>query len=122
MKLRVNDDSKLESIQRGFNQMFPYLKLEFLSPMRRGDYARALFRNGERTIGNSRTVRSGDGLLIIPDMTVADLEQQFTNIYGLKVQVYRKSGKVWLETTFTDGWSLQEQNIQGEQLSSKFNA
>jgi hypothetical protein len=34
------------------------------------------------------------------------------------VQVFRKSGKVWLETTVTDGWTLEEQNLQGEALSN----
>jgi hypothetical protein len=33
------------------------------------------------------------------------------------VQVLRKSGKAWLEATITDGWTLEEQNIQGEDLS-----
>jgi hypothetical protein len=32
-------------------------------------------------------------------------------------QVYRKSGKIWLETTVTDSWTLEEQNKQGESLS-----
>lgn len=52
--------------------------------------------------------------MITPDMTVTDLEQSFNTIYGLGVQVFRKSGKIWLETTVTDGWTLEEQNRQGE--------
>jgi hypothetical protein len=33
------------------------------------------------------------------------------------VQVFRQSGRVWLETTRTDDWTLAEQNKQGEELS-----
>jgi hypothetical protein len=35
----------------------------------------------------------------------------------LSVQVFRKSGKSWLETTFTDGWTLKKQNQEGIDLS-----
>ena len=52
-------------------------------------------------------------------MTVANLENDFDAIYGLAVHVFRKSGKVWLETTVTDNWTLEEQNRQGELLSSR---
>ena len=41
----------------------------------------------------------------------------FGEVYGLGVQVFRKSGNVWLETTVTDSWTLKEQNDQGESLS-----
>ena len=51
-------------------------------------------------------------------MTVTELERQFRELYGLHVLVFRKSGKVWLETTVTDGWTLAEQNNQGEALSA----
>ena len=52
-------------------------------------------------------------------MTVTDLEQNFSDVYGLSIQVFRKSGDVWLETTITDGWTLEKQNEQGKMLSQK---
>ena len=53
-------------------------------------------------------------------MTVNELEQRFSDVYGLGVQVFRKSGNVWLETTVTDGWTLEQQNKQGESLDKAF--
>ena len=50
-------------------------------------------------------------------MTVIDLEKKFREVFGLGIQVFRKSGKAWLETTLTDNWTLEEQNRQGEALS-----
>ena len=50
-------------------------------------------------------------------MSVKDLEQNFRDVYGLSVQILRKSGKVWLGTTVTDNWTLKEQNEQGQILS-----
>ena len=55
-------------------------------------------------------------------MTVGDLEQRFQDVYGLSVQVFRKSGKVWLETTVTDNWTLDEQNDKEQSLSNYLEA
>lgn len=49
-------------------------------------------------------------------MTVSELEQHFADVYGLSVQVFRKSGEVWLETTTTDNWSLEKQNQEAIDL------
>ncbi|MEI8136499.1 MAG: hypothetical protein WCH21_04145 [Bacteroidota bacterium] len=70
-----------------------------------------------KTLGECRTIHDSGTITITPQMTVADLEQNFRDIYGLSAQVFRKSGKVWLETTVTDVWTLEEQNSQGESLS-----
>ena len=42
-------------------------------------------------------------------MSVYELERSFKNLFGLNVQVSRKAGMIWLETTKTDKWSLQKQ-------------
>jgi hypothetical protein len=70
-----------------------------------------------RSLESYRTTNKTGSIVISPQMTVLDLEQHFKMIYGLSAQVFRKSGKVWLETTVTDSWTLEEQNRQGESLS-----
>jgi hypothetical protein len=52
-------------------------------------------------------------------MTVSELEKSFTEIYGLYTQVFRKSGNIWLVTTITDNWTLNEQNQQGEIITKQ---
>lgn len=54
---------------------------------------------------------------ITDDMPVSKLEQLFLDQFGLSVQVFRKSGSSWLETTFTDDWTLKRQNDAGMELS-----
>ncbi|MDE3144966.1 MAG: hypothetical protein KGL19_12475, partial [Bacteroidota bacterium] len=54
-----------------------------------------------------------------PTMTVSELEQKFNDIYGLSTQVFRKSGNIWLVTTVTDKWTLEEQNRQGEIITKQ---
>jgi hypothetical protein len=124
MKITIDDSRKISDIQGDFNLIFPYLKIEFFSRFQKigGSSARKFMKNATNTLGECRIIHKKGNLIITPKMTVAELEQNFANIYGLSVQVFRKSSKVWLETTITDRWSLEEQNKQGEELSSRNSA
>jgi len=119
MTITINDKRKIFAIQEEFNALFPYLKIEFFSKPHKpgGASSKKHMKPGGNTLGESRTIHNNGKLTITPHMTVADLEQNFSDVYGLSVQVFRKSGKVWLETTVTDKWTLEEQNKQGESLS-----
>jgi hypothetical protein len=55
-------------------------------------------------------------------MTVTEIEKSFNRFYGLNTQILRKSGNIWLGTTVTDNWTLEEQNKQGESLSTQINS
>lgn len=122
MNIAINDDKPICSIQKEFSSAFPYLKLEFFLKQQHGnEQAKRLIRHHDRKLGECRTLHNAGIITIMPEMTVADLEQQFVSVYGLDVQVFRQSGKVWLETTVTDSWTLEEQNRQGESLSRPVN-
>jgi len=54
-------------------------------------------------------------------LTINELEKKFREVFGLTVHIFRKSGFVWLQSTVTDGWSLREQNKQGESLNTSCN-
>lgn len=116
--MTINDRRKIETIQKEFHLNFPYLKLEFFSRQHKpGTGSPRKQKLNEKTLGECRTIHKKGNIFISPAMTVNDLEQAFSSMYGLNVQVFRKSGKVWLETTATDAWTLEEQNRQGEELS-----
>lgn len=119
MKITINDRRKIFAIQKDFTAAFPYLKLEFFSKPHSvgGGSPKKIMTPNSKTLGECRTIHNTGTITIIPGMTVSDLEQNFKDVYGLSVQIFRKSGKVWLETTVTDGWTLEEQNRQGEELS-----
>lgn len=121
MKITINDHRKIFAIQKEFSEMFPYLKIEFFSkPHKVGAPSpKKLMKSPSKTIGECRKSHKEGSVIITPGMTVADLERAFNDIYGLSVQVFRKSGKVWLETTVTDNWTLEKQNKEGEELSKK---
>lgn len=121
MKITINDRRKIFAIQEDFNTMFPYLKLEFFSKPHKagGASPKKLMKSNSKTLGECRTIHKKGTITITPKMTVSELEQNFADTFGLSTQVFRKSGKIWLETTVTDGWTLEEQNKQGEALSNK---
>lgn len=118
MEIIINDQRKIFKIKEEFNTFFPFLKLEFLSkPQKTGvESVKRILNNNNCSLGEFRNNLNNKKITITPDMTTLNLEQAFRDIYGLWVQVFRKSGKVWLATTVTDGWTLEEQNKQGEAL------
>ncbi|MDZ4757558.1 MAG: hypothetical protein SGJ10_05395 [Bacteroidota bacterium] len=120
MKITINDSQKIFEIIEKFSQLFPYLKVDFFSnPSHSNNTSkRNLVIYTNKTLGECRTVQKKGSILITPYMTVRELEAEFNDIFGLSMQVYRKSGKIWLETTVTDSWTLEEQNKQGQALSS----
>jgi hypothetical protein len=111
MTILISDNRKVVEIQQEFTESFPYLKLGFFCRPHKE-------LSDLQTIGECRTVHNKGHLNISAAMTVSELEQEFHERYGLRVQVFRKSGQVWLETTVTDGWTLEKQNSQGESLSA----
>ncbi len=118
MLLHIASNRLLGDIQKDFNTVFPFLKLEFF----RADESAAIppakrFLPGRYAVQNARRSRQEGDVMVDENMTVSQLENQFLALFGLGVQVHRKSGNLWLETTMTDNWSLKKQNEHGRELS-----
>jgi hypothetical protein len=115
----VTADMKLNEVEFQFHKLFPYLRLEFpLRNQKRG--VRSLIQTGTDLTDTIASFSRGgiDGnLRILPSMSVSRLKQSFLTHYGIEVLVFRHSGHVWLETTITDHWTLEEQNKEGKALS-----
>ena len=111
--LKVRGDRLVGELQEDFNSAFPFLKIEFYK--KSGNVVR-------HSIGKSVTLAKAglvreDTLTIGDTMSVGELEQIFRDQFGVYVQVSRKSGSLWLETTMTDKWTLRQQNEHGRELS-----
>jgi hypothetical protein len=114
MKLYISQNRAISEVQQDFNKEYPFLKIEFYKNSEPG-FAR-------RHLANSMMVRAAglmrSGELDINDtMTVGYLENILKERFGLHVQVSRRSGTLWLETTMTDNWTLKQQNDHGRELS-----
>src|SRR5690349_13967015 len=112
MIMHIDDNRKISEIQEEFNQKFPFLKIEFLtgSKLRAGLCYKKILHDSALTIGECRIVHTKGQISIDPTMSVTELEKNFKDIYGLHVRLFRKSSKVWLDTSVTDSWTLHEQN------------
>jgi hypothetical protein len=117
MELHITENKTIDQIQKEFSQKFPYLKIEFFNiPHSEGE---ASPMSGQlppsSVIGKIRKKHNGKKMVITAHSKVADIEKRFQEVFGLPVQVFRKSGDVWLQTTITDHWTLAEQNEEGRE-------
>ena len=121
MIIKIHDNRNINLIETEFNEQFPYLKLEFYS---RANSAAAgnskkTIKHSNKLVADCRILPLNGNIEISPEMSIEAIEQKFKNEFGLFVQILRKSGRVWLETSLTNYWSLAEQNKQGKELSAK---
>ncbi|MEL6922988.1 MAG: hypothetical protein AAFO94_02995 [Bacteroidota bacterium] len=113
--MKITNDKKLIDVQREFTEHFPFLKLEFYQQEHDSGVGspNALKLNPELTIGAVRSEASSGNLSIHGGQKVSTLEQNFSDQYGLHVQVFRRAGDIWMQTTRTDDWTLSNQNERG---------
>jgi hypothetical protein len=118
MQLVISNDKAIQKVQQDFNEHFPFLKLEFYKLQADGPASGVKKHLPPSTPLRAAGLNQEGGLMEIhKDMKVNELEKQFLNNFGLNVQVCRKSGTLWLETTMTDNWTLQKQNEHGQEVS-----
>lgn len=120
MQLTIRPNKLIRDIQTEFSAMFPFLKLEFFRNKggRQLDYSVNNIIRHNQKIAEGQAELTDGSITIEPDMTVKQLEKDFRNEFSLAVQVFRRSGNIWLETTMTDEWTLQHQNEHGRELST----
>ncbi len=119
----TNRSTKLDVLQKEFCKQFPFLKIEFSALPSKGEKKGEGIENNlkNKTLGQFNKSKTPFNFLLSPSTTVNELENLFVTLLNMHVLVYRKSGSVWVKTTITDGWSLYEQNKQGEHINKIYN-
>lgn len=116
MELYIAPDRTIGSVQEVFHAQFPYLKLAFFSKSHeayKGSNAKFLYSNPATLLSEvSAHVKEGY-LLVEEEMPTWQLERLMETEFGLHIQVFRKSGNIWLETSVTDDLTLEQQNAKG---------
>ena len=113
--MKIDQNKSITEIKQEFSGIFPFLKIEFL-------------KKSHNTFGGNSNmeiigvkdhvnIKESGEIFINESMTVNELEQRFKSQFDLNIQVFRKHGKTWIETTVTDNWTLYKQNEQGKILS-----
>jgi len=114
--IKIDENVKASEIKQKFHDIFPFLKIEFFRKVHKnlqGSFKKDLIKDDFSIKSTYKNVE----LIFDEEMLVSDLEKEFNDKLHLSAQVFRKAGKTWLETTFTDGWSLRKQNQEGMEMS-----
>ncbi|GLR17663.1 hypothetical protein [Portibacter lacus] len=122
MKIRSNMTT--EEVKNTFHNHYPMLKIEFYNK-----------EHGNNEISSNKNLITEEVTLdyLNPDLNdgelslnenikVSDFEKLMEDYFGLYVQVFRKSGDQWLQTSITDSWTLGKQEAKGESLDKFLNA
>lgn len=119
-QIDIEDELKLSDIEKRWTALFPYLKLEFymVNGTDRFSPSHRIKDTANKLIRDCRSKHTSGVMTVFPEMSVFDLENIFFQSFGLSVQVLRKAGNIWQQTSHTDSWSLEEQNKQGEKVST----
>jgi len=122
MKFHMEKNTLIEDVKTVFTNYYPWLKIEFYKPFT-DEKPNCLKKEVLSTnFVLSNVLKHSNSAIIDLDetVTVAALETQFADI-GLTTEVFRKSGNVWVETSLTNNWTLQQQNAEAEELNRHFN-
>jgi hypothetical protein len=115
MKTTIHSDRKVMDIQLDFNRQFPFLNLEFfdLSPDALSTYVSSGDRYPDVLVSDLRESGANGDLFIYPNMTIMQLEHQLYDEFGLKAQVFVKTGNSWMRTSLNGFWRLHHKNEEG---------
>lgn len=117
MTLLISNEKTIGDLQHQFNTRYPFLRLEFYRLVRTDPNLPVRKYLAPVTLLKAAGLTSPGILEVNDEMTVAELEKSLVKNFGIDVQVSRKCGMLWIETTMTNRWSLQKQNEHGREIS-----
>lgn len=123
MKIEINHLNKIENVKSDFNNMFPFLKIEFFkTPHDPGEPSSKNDMIDKNIYFGDIKALIKEGIISIdPDDKVSTVEKSFQQQFSLAVQIFRKQKEVWIETTKTVHLTLAEQNEKGKLSSAPEN-
>ncbi len=113
--MKITDNKSVDQIQNEFSALYPGLKIEFYNKSH-GAYKaspKTELIDSDSKIGDIRTIHLEATVTFNPTMAVAEVEGILQDKYGLNVQILRRSKEIWLQTSATDDWTLEKQNLKG---------
>jgi hypothetical protein len=113
MEISVNAKIKAIDLIKNFGEIYPFLRLEIYY---QGEEMSDAYHDYKLCdIVHKKIVEC---FVILPEMKVSEVEEAFWENMGLQISIFRKSGKTWLESSFTNYWSLERQNNLGREMNN----
>jgi hypothetical protein len=115
--MKLSKEKTTEEVKETFHKQYPMLKLEFYNKEHLAFAgSKEKYKVTEEVGLGELNAAMKDGTVDInDDLKVEELESIFEEKFGLHVQVYRKSGDQWMQTSITDNWTLGKQELKGEE-------
>ena len=119
MEIHIHPAKKLSEIQEEFHKTFHWLKIEFFAKTHDtgAPSAYSLRLDPSLTVMEAGKFFDEKDMKVTGHTTVKKLETDFQEIFGIGVQVFRRAGSSWIQTTSTDDWTLARQNEEGHEDS-----
>jgi hypothetical protein len=108
-------------IQEEFNAVFPFLRVEFFTRIDYTMIARCTVIPEMLPATSAGSNNVAVDLNITPYTTVKDFRLDVEDRFGICTQVYRKTGNLWHKITFTESWTMKQQDQSGYEISSIVN-
>jgi hypothetical protein len=109
MEMCIEKGTPIKDIQKGFSEQYPFLKIEVVDK-----------KQAAKLASESISPEDTKHVDISSCRTVAQLEEDFRNMLNLPIQLFRKAGNLWIETSLTHDWTLDQQNREGELFSNLY--
>ena len=122
MHIEITDNTTVRHIQDIFSDFYPYLQIDFYKKSHKkfeGSSDKDLIYP-RTTVGDVKQTHVSGLLEILPTYTVAEVEREFMDRFGLSAQILRKEKNRWEQTTGMDDFSLKELNQLGRNSSDEF--
>jgi len=110
MIVNTNEGKTVGEVRKRFNELYPFLRIEFYQ---NSDFGRVIRKE---KLDDGFCLAGGGMIDISGQRSVTDVKNDFLVATKLIAFVYRKSGNVWIETSHTDNWLLEQQNFEGEEM------
>lgn len=112
--MKITKEKTLKEIKDSFTSSYPGLKIEFYNNKHDGYQGSCAQNQYDDCLTIVEINSKKDGEIILNDTdTVKEIEQKFENLFGLHIQIFRRSKELWLQTSITDDWTLAMQNRKG---------
>ena len=119
MVIDINDTTTIREIEGLFSTEYPYLNITFIHQVHDpGDeFLKQKAIPVDTTIGEIKKTHTSALIEIQPGNTIADIEKEFRQRFGLLVEILRKSDSHWILPAGADQLTLREQNELGRAAS-----
>lgn len=128
MVIEIKENMQVKDLKKQFHQYYPMLKIEFFSQGHEVSQGTSKSQMLDNETPLKDLIKGKEGNVDFGgNISVQSFEQMFADTFNLNVQVFRKSGSVYIETTQTDDWTLDQAHhealasqVQSESAESDF--